>query len=61
VVNPFWGGEREELTGRMHSMVRCGRPKGNGGGDGVWGWRSTARGARRLYTAARCSGHGRIS
>jgi hypothetical protein len=33
-VYPFWGGGKEELTGRMSSTVRCGRPEGNGGGGG---------------------------
>jgi hypothetical protein len=61
VVDPFLGGGKEELTGRMHSTVRCGRPEGNGGGGGVQGWWSTAHGAGRLYTAARCSGRGRIN
>jgi hypothetical protein len=60
VVDPFWGGGKEELTGRMRSTARCGRSEGNGGGGGVRGWWSTAHGVGRLYTAARCSGHGRI-
>jgi hypothetical protein len=59
VVDLFWGGGKEELIGRTSSMARCGRPEGNGGGGGVWGWWSTTRGAGRLYTAARCSGCGR--
>jgi hypothetical protein len=54
VVDPFWGGGKEELTGRMRCTVRCGRPEGNGGGCGVRGWWSIARGAGRLYTEARC-------
>jgi hypothetical protein len=58
VVDPFWGGGKEDLTGRMSSMGRCGRPEGNGNGGGVRGWWLTARGAGRLYTAARCSRHG---
>jgi hypothetical protein len=33
-VYPFWGGGKEELTGRMSSTARCGRPEGNGGGGG---------------------------
>jgi hypothetical protein len=59
VVDSFWGSGKGELTGRMSSMVRCGRPEGNNGGGGARGWWSTARGVGRLYTAARCSGHGR--
>jgi hypothetical protein len=57
----FWGGGKEEFTERTCSTMRCGRPEGNDGGGGVRGWWSTARCAGRLYTAARCSGHGRIS
>jgi hypothetical protein len=61
VVDPFWGGGKEELTGRMSSTVRCGRPEGNDGGGGVRGWWSTARGADRLYMAVRCLRHGQNS
>jgi hypothetical protein len=61
VVDPFWGGGKEELTGRMRSTSRCGQPEGNSGEGGVRGWRSMARGAGRLYTVARCSGLGRNS
>jgi hypothetical protein len=59
-VDLFSGSRMEELTGRMSSTARCGRPEGNGGGGGVRGWWPTARGAGRLYTVARCSGHGQI-
>jgi hypothetical protein len=59
VVDLFWGGGKEELTGRTCSTVRCGRPEGNGGGGGVRGWCSTARSAGRLYTVAQCLGRGR--
>jgi hypothetical protein len=58
VVDPFWGGGKEELTERTSSTARCGRPERNGGGGDVRGWWLMARGAGRLYTAARCSGHG---
>jgi hypothetical protein len=60
VVDPFWGGGKEKLTGRMSSTVRCGQPEGNDGGGGVQGWWSTTQGVGRLFTAARCSGRGRI-
>jgi hypothetical protein len=43
VVDPFWGGGKEDLTGRMSSTGRCGRPEGNGNGGGVRGWWLTAR------------------
>jgi hypothetical protein len=59
-VDPFWGGGKEDLTERMRSTVWCVQPEGNGGGGGIWGWWSTARGVGRLYTAAQCSGRGRI-
>jgi hypothetical protein len=58
VVDPFWGSRKEELTGRMSSKARCGRREGNGGGGGIRGWWSTARGVGRLYTVAQCSGRG---
>jgi hypothetical protein len=32
VVDPFWGGGKEELTERMSSTARCRQPEGNGGG-----------------------------
>jgi hypothetical protein len=60
VVDPFWGGGMDELTGRTSSTVRCGRPEGNSGGGGVRGWWSTAWGTGRLYTVVWCSGRGQI-
>jgi hypothetical protein len=59
-VDSFWGGGKEEahrkneLYGEVWSAGR------NGGGGGIRGWWSTARGAGRLYTVAWCSGRGRI-
>jgi hypothetical protein len=40
-------------------MVMFHRPEGNVGEGGVRGWWSTALGAGRLYTAARCLGRWR--
>jgi hypothetical protein len=58
VVDQFWGGGKEDLTGRMSLTMRCGWSEGNGSGGGVRRWWSMARGAGRLYTAVRCSGRG---
>jgi hypothetical protein len=49
VVDPFWGGEKEELTGRKSSTVRCGRPEGNGGGA------ASSSGGRRLGVRGGCT------
>jgi hypothetical protein len=49
VVDPFWGGGKEELTGRTSSTARCGRPEGNNGGGGVRG------GGRRLRVRGGCT------
>jgi hypothetical protein len=56
----FGGSGKVELTGRTCSTARCGWLEGNGSGCVVRGWWSIACSAGRLYTAARCSGHGRI-
>jgi hypothetical protein len=52
--------DRVVLTRRTSSTVMCGWPEGNGGGGRRPGWWSAAHGAGRSYSAARCSGCGRI-
>jgi hypothetical protein len=49
VVDPFWGGEKDELTRRTSSMARCGRPEGNSGGAASGG------GGRRLRVQGGCT------
>jgi hypothetical protein len=49
VVDPFWGGGKEEFTGRMSSTVRCGWPERNGSGVASRG------GGRRLGVRGGCT------
>jgi hypothetical protein len=49
VVDPFWGGGKEELTERMSSTARCRQPEGNGGGAASGG------GGRRLGVQGGCT------
>jgi hypothetical protein len=60
LVDPFWGCGKEEA----HRKNELNGEVWSAGGERRWGrhlgWWSTACGAGRLYTAARCLGRGRI-